>query len=76
VEDVVTKGGRVQETIEIARAHQGEVVGVAMLVDRSDGSVKLGVPTVSLIQLHVEAFAPDQLPPDLAQIPASKPGSK
>ena len=76
VEDVVTKGGRVQETIEIARAHQGEVVGVAMLVDRSDGSVRLGVPTVSLIQLHVEAFAPDQLPPDLAQIPASKPGSK
>ena len=76
VEDVVTKGGRVQETIEIARAHQGEVVGVAMLVDRSDGSVKLGVPTVSLIQLHVEAFPPDQLPPDLAQIPASKPGSK
>lgn len=76
VEDVVTKGGRVQETMDIVRAHGGEVAGVAMLVDRSDGSVQLGVPTFSLIRLHVEAFAPDKLPPDLAAIPAVKPGSK
>ena len=76
VEDVVTKGGRVQETIDIVRAHGGEVAGVAMLVDRSDGSVNLGVPMVSLIQLHVEAFPPEQLPSDLAKIPALKPGSK
>jgi orotate phosphoribosyltransferase len=76
VEDVVTKGGRVQETIDIVRANQGEVAAVAMLVDRSDGSVNLGVPIFSLIRLHVEAFAPDKLPPDLAKIPAAKPGSK
>src|ERR1700747_727210 len=38
VEDVVTKGGRVQETIEIVRAHQGQLVGVAMAVDRSAGA--------------------------------------
>lgn len=76
VEDVVTKGGRVQETIDIVRAHQGEVVGVAMVVDRSDGTVQLGVPSVSLIRLQVEAFPPDQLPADLAAIPATKPGSK
>ena len=76
VEDVVTKGGRVQETIDIVRAHHGNVAGVAMLVDRSDGTVKLGVPTSSLIRLHVETFAADQLPPDLAAIPATKPGSK
>lgn len=76
VEDVVTKGGRVQETIDIVRANHGEVAGVAMLVDRSDGAVKLGVPTFSLIKLHVEAFAPDKLPPDLAKTPAVKPGSK
>lgn len=76
VEDVVTKGGRVQETIDIARANQATVLGVAMLVDRSDGTVNLGVPTFSLIRLHVEAFALDQLPPDLAAIPACKPGSK
>src|SRR5882672_6316286 len=66
VEDVVTKGGRVQETIDIVRANGSEVAGVAMLVDRSDGSLNLGAPTFSLIKLHVEAFAPDKLPPDLA----------
>src|SRR5947199_5226892 len=43
VEDVVTKGGRVQETLDIVRAQGGEVVGVAMAVDRSAGAVKFGV---------------------------------
>ena len=76
VEDVVTKGGRVQETIDIVRANHGEVIGVAMLVDRSDGTVNFGVPVFSLIRLHVEAFHPDKLPPDLAKIPAVKPGSR
>ena len=76
VEDVITKGGRVQETIDIVRAHHGEVVGVAMAVDRSNGAVNLGVPTFSLLSLHVESFPPDKLPPDLAAIPAVKPGSK
>ena len=76
VEDVVTKGGRVQETIDIVRAHGGVVAGVAMVVDRSNGAVNLGVPTFSLIALNVETFAPDQLPADLAARPAIKPGSK
>lgn len=76
VEDVVTKGGRVQETLDIVRAHQGNPVAVAMLVDRSDGTVALGVPAYNLIRLQVEVFPPDQLPPDLAATPAVKPGSK
>lgn len=76
VEDVVTKGGRLQETIEIVRAHQGVVAGVAMVVDRTSGVVNLGVPAVSLIKLDVETFPADQLPPDLAATPATKPGSK
>ena len=76
VEDVVTKGGRVQETIDIVRAHGGEVVGVAMAVDRSGGGVKFGVPMFSLISLQVETFEPDHLPADLAAIPALKPGSR
>lgn len=76
VEDVVTKGGRVQETIEIVRAHGGDVVGVAMVVDRSNGQTQLGVPQFSLIALQVEAFDPNHLPPDLQKIPAVKPGSK
>jgi orotate phosphoribosyltransferase len=76
VEDVVTKGGRVQETIDIVRAHQGEVAGVAMVVDRSNGLVNLGVPMFSLLALQVEAFEADKLPPDLAKTEAVKPGSK
>ena len=76
VEDVVTKGGRVQETIDIVRAHGGNVVGVATIVDRSSGAVKFGAPFASLISLQVEAFATDKLPPDLAAIPVVKPGSK
>src|SRR5437764_15137322 len=73
VEDVVTKGGRVQETIDIVREHKGQLVGVAMAVNRSGGSVNFGVPTFSLLSLNVEAFPADQLPPDLAAIPAVKP---
>ena len=76
VEDVVTKGGRVQETIDIVREHAGNVIGVAMVVDRSNGQTQLGVPQFSLIALQVEAFDPNNLPADLQNIPAVKPGSK
>lgn len=76
VEDVVTKGGRVQETMDIVRANGGQVTAVAMVVDRSNGAVNFGVPVASLIALAVETFDPAQLPADLAGIPAIKPGSK
>ncbi len=76
VEDVVTKGGRVQETLEIVRENSGVPVGIAMIVDRSGGSTNFGAPTFSLISLNVETFSPDQLPKDLVAIPATKPGSK
>jgi orotate phosphoribosyltransferase len=76
VEDVVTKGGRVQETIDIVRANLGLLVGVAMAVDRSGGGVQFGVPSFSLLALNVETFAADNLPPDLLRLPAVKPGSK
>jgi len=76
VEDVVTQGGRVRETLDIVRQHSGEPVGVAMAVDRSGGTLDLGVPMVALLQLEVEAFPPDELPADLASVPAVKPGSK
>lgn len=76
VEDVVTKGGRVQETLDIVHEHGGQVVGIAMAVDRSGGTVQFGVPTFSLIALQVETFEPTQLPPDLAALPVVKPGSR
>jgi len=76
-EDVVTRGGRVQETIDIVRAHGGVVVAAATLVDRSGNATPdFGCEFVSLIKLDVETFDPDNLPPDLASTPAIKPGSK
>jgi len=77
VEDVVTRGGRVQETIDIVRAHGGIVNAVGVIVDRS-GNKKpdFGCPFVSLVEMNVENFEADKLPPDLAKIPAVKPGSR
>ena len=75
-EDVVTRGGRVQETIDIVRAHGGQVVAVAAIVDRSGGNLPdFGCPFVALTQLDVETFEADKLPPDLAGTPGVKPGS-
>lgn len=77
VEDVVTRGGRVQETIDIVKAHGGVVAAVAALVDRSGGNTPdFGCDFVSLVKLNVETFEADNLPPDLAATPAIKPGSK
>ncbi len=76
VEDVVTKGGRVQETVDIVRAHGGIVLGVGIAVDRSGGQVGFGVPMFSLLRMNVENFQADKLPADLAALPPMKPGSK
>ena len=75
VEDVVTKGGRVQETIDIVRQKGGVVVGVGVLVDRSDGTVKFGVPLVSLLRMNIETFAPADCPMCIRGEPVVKPGS-
>ena len=75
VEDVVTKGGRVQETMDIVRAHGGEVVGVGALVDRSDGKVHFGVRQENLVELHSETFDPAACPMCAAGNPVVKPGS-
>ena len=76
-EDVVTRGGRVQETVDIVRAKGGQVVGIGVIVDRSGGArPDYGCPFVSLIEMNVETFPADDLPPDLAGSPAVKPGSK
>jgi orotate phosphoribosyltransferase len=75
-EDVVTRGGRVQETIDIVRQHRAQVVGVGVIVDRSGGQrPEYGCPFFSLVQMEVETFPADQIPSDLANIPAVKPGS-
>lgn len=76
-EDVVTRGGRVQETVDIVRGLGGEVAAIGTLVDRSGGKLPdFGCPFISLAQLNAETFEADKLPPDLAGTPAVKPGSK
>jgi orotate phosphoribosyltransferase len=75
LEDVVTRGGRVHECLEIVRQAGGRAVGIAMLVDRSAGSARFPVPAVSLLELSFPTYAADALPPELAALPVEKPGS-
>lgn len=74
-EDVVTRGGRVLECIEIIRQAGGTPVAVGMLVDRSAGVARFDLPAVSLLELSFPTFAADAVPEWLAKIPVQKPGS-
>ncbi|MBC2779094.1 orotate phosphoribosyltransferase [Parasphingopyxis marina] len=76
VEDVVTTGLSSREAIKAVKKAGGKVVGEAALVDRSGGEVDLGVPFVPLLSLDFPVYEPDDLPPELADIPAEKPGSR
>ena len=75
VEDVVTRGGRVLEALEIVRKAGGQSVGVAMLVDRSAGAAHCAVPAISLLELSFPTFPADAVPDWLAKLPIEKPGS-
>lgn len=75
VEDVITRGGRVVECLEIVNQMGGTTVGVGVLVDRSTGKAKFPVPTFSLLEMSYPTYPADQLPPELAKLPATKPGS-
>src|SRR5206468_10134679 len=76
VEDVVTTGLSSLEAIEAVRQAGGDVIAEAALVDRSSGKADLGIPFFPLIRIDVPTYAPDALPPELATIPAVKPGSR
>ncbi|MDP1028540.1 orotate phosphoribosyltransferase [Sphingomonas sp. KR1UV-12] len=76
MEDVVTTGLSSREAIAAIAATGAETIAAAALVDRSNGSVDLGVPFHPLIRLDVPSYAADALPPELAAIPAIKPGSR
>ena len=76
MEDVVTTGLSSREAIKAIEAEGGVVIAAAALVDRSNGSVDLGVPFFPLIRLDVPTYDADALPPELARIPAVKPGSR
>jgi orotate phosphoribosyltransferase len=76
VEDVVTTGLSSREAIRAIAEAGGEVIAAAALVDRSSGSADLGVPFTPLIRLDVPTYQADALPPELAAVPAIKPGSR
>lgn len=75
-EDIITTGKSSRECIDVIRAAGGEVVGATCLIDRSNGTADVGVPLFSLMQMEVQTYEPDNLPPELASVPAIKPGSR
>jgi orotate phosphoribosyltransferase len=76
MEDVVTTGLSSRECIACITAHGGTVVAAGALVDRSYGKADVGVPLYALMKLDVPSYPADKLPPELAAIPAIKPGSR
>ena len=76
IEDIVTTGLSIRETVACMRVVGAEVAAAACIIDRSAGRADVGIPLVSLAEYEVPAYAPDQLPPELAGIPAMKPGSR
>ncbi|WP_018697677.1 orotate phosphoribosyltransferase [Amorphus coralli] len=76
VEDILTTGLSIRETITAVEALGATVVAASVLIDRSGGTVNVGVPLVSLADYAVPAYPADQLPPELEALPAVKPGSR
>ena len=76
VEDIITTGLSSRDCLAALREHPGEIVGAACLIDRSGGKAEIGVPRVSLATLDIPAYPADALPPQLAALPAVKPGSR
>jgi orotate phosphoribosyltransferase len=78
VEDIVTTGGSARQVVDLAREQGAEVIGVGLLVDRSNGQADLGTPVVeALLTLQIETYGPDEVPLALTEKygPAVKPGS-
>ena len=76
VEDVITTGGSVQETINLVEKSGGRIIGLGVLVDRSNGKTKLHKHQYSIIKLNAVSYDPSQIPNDLSKIPIKKPGSR
>jgi len=76
VEDIVTTGLSSRECIAGINGEGGVTVGAACLIDRSGGKAETGVPLAALARLDIPTYAADALPPELAALPAVKPGSR
>jgi orotate phosphoribosyltransferase len=76
VEDVITTGGSVKEVMDLVEASGGNILGVGVLVDRSNGTVNLHNNQYSIIELDAVSYAEDKIPSELAAVPIQKPGSR
>lgn len=76
IEDIVTTGLSIRETVQCMRDLGVEVVAAACIIDRSAGKADVGVPLIALAEYEVPAYEADKLPPELAALPAIKPGSR
>lgn len=76
VEDIVSTGGSLRECLAVVRRCPGDILGAACLIDRSGGRAEIGVPLLALATVDFPAYPADALPPELAAIPAEKPGSR
>ena len=76
VEDVITTGGSVKEVMQVVEELGGQVVGVGIIVDRSNGNIILHDNQFSIVKLEVESFDENEIPEDLAKMPIQKPGSR
>jgi len=76
VEDIVTTGLSIRETVDCMRKLGAEVLAACCIIDRSAGKADVGVPLVALAEYAVPAYPADALPPELAAIPPVKPGSR
>lgn len=75
VDDILTTGGSIRDTMQVIEAYQGVLVGIGVLADRSGGTIDFGVPLEALLTLTVEKFAPDAVPGWLAAIPLTERGT-
>ena len=76
VEDIVTTGLSSRETVAAVKALGANVVACACLIDRSAGEADVGVPLIALANYKVPAYPAAEVPPEMAAIPAVKPGSR
>ncbi len=76
VDDVLTTGLSVRETIQAIQAAGGEVIGVGVLIDRSETPSDFGCPCFAAYRVEAQSYAPDEVPAELAAIPIQKPGTR
>jgi len=76
IEDVITTGGSVKEVMDLVTDMEAEVIGVGVLVDRSNGTASLHENQFSIVELDAVSYGDDEVPDELAAIPIQKPGSR